>query len=252
MRTPILVLLSACAWAEGPFDKLTADDLARGKRLFEAQCAVCHGINGSGGRGPNLAVTKLRRAADDKALVQVVREGIPPGEMPAAWWMSERESVQVAYYVRSLGRVASVVKVAGNLPMGKEVFNGKGGCSGCHIVQGEGGSLGPDLSDVGARRSPMHLRDTILAPEKSLPEKFLMVRVVAKNGKETKGIRLNEDSFTIQLKDLGGRFHSFRKAETLAIHKDFGQTPMPSYAGKLSESELDNLVAFLASLRGEE
>jgi hypothetical protein len=82
-----------------------------------------------------------------------------------------------------------------------------------------------------------------------------MVALDAKSGAlrwETKGIRLNEDSFTIQLKDLGGRFHSFRKAETLAIHKDFGQTPMPSYAGKLSESELDNLVAFLASLRGEE
>lgn len=251
MRLLLALLVTICASGAGPFDKLTAEDLARGKRLFEAQCAVCHGINGGGGKGPTLAVVRFRNAADDAGLVQVVREGVPSSEMPGAWWMSERESVQVAYYVRSLGRVASVAKVTGNIPLGKEIFFGKGGCNGCHIVDGTGGSLGPDLSTIGARRSAMHLREKITAPEKIIAESFLMVRVALKTGKEVKGIRLNEDTFTIQIKDLSGRFHSYRKADVLVVHKDFGQTPMPAYAGKLSEDELSGLVAYMAGLRGE-
>jgi mono/diheme cytochrome c family protein len=80
MKEPLKIwALFACIaafGAESPFANLTPADLARGRRLFEAQCAVCHGIDGAGGSGANLAVTKFKRAADDAALVSVILEGI--------------------------------------------------------------------------------------------------------------------------------------------------------------------------------
>lgn len=252
----LLSLLAAAAAlgqtpAASPFAKLTGEDLAKGKRVYEAQCALCHGMTGTGGRGANLTNGKFKHASDDAGLVEVVRNGVRDSEMPGAWWMSERESVQVAYYVGSLSKVAGNMKVAGSIPNGREIFEGKGGCSGCHIVAGRGGSMGPELTDIGARRSPEHLRASILNPAASVPDGFLVVRVQTKAGKEHKGIRLNEDSFTIQLKDLSGEFLSFRKQDVAGIFKDTGESPMPGYQGKLSDSELDDLIAYLNSLRGE-
>jgi cytochrome c oxidase cbb3-type subunit III len=254
MKILFAALLCATAFGQtphpSPFAELTSTDLSNGKRLFEAQCALCHGMNGAGGKGANLAVTKFKRAADDAGLVDVVRGGIDGTSMPAAWWMSERESLQVAYYVRSLGRTA-IVKVGGSPHNGKELFESKAGCAGCHIVSGSGGSLGPDLTDIGARRSPTHLRTVLANPAGAMPEGFLVIRVVDKSGKETRGIRLNEDSFTLQLKDFAGGFHSFQKSSVRSIEKLPRETPMPSYNGKLSENDLDDMVAYLVSLRGE-
>jgi cytochrome c oxidase cbb3-type subunit 3 len=249
---PVVTILTILAFADtpSPFANMHSDDLAKGRRLFEAQCAVCHGINGGGGSGANLAVTKYKRAADDPGLIEVIRNGVSGTSMPAAWWMSEREATQVAYYVKSLGRTTTI-KVGGDKLQGKELFEGKGGCSGCHIANGKGGSLGPELTDIGARRSHVRLREIILNPGMTIPEGFLMVRVQPKTGPEIKGIRVNEDSFTIQIKDLTGQFRSFRKADLTMLNKDFGKTPMPSYDGKFSSNEMDNLVAYLVSLRGE-
>jgi putative heme-binding domain-containing protein len=228
----------------------TPDDLARGKHLFEAQCALCHGMDGRGGKGAVLAVAKFKHAADDKALITVIREGIEGTEMPGAWWITEREATQVANYVRTLGRTAAVA-VPGNVANGQALFAGKAGCAGCHAVRGSGGTLGPELTDVGARRSPDYLRRVLDDPAGALPEGFLMVRVVTSPGREVRGVRMNEDSFTIQIKDLTGRFHSFRKSELAALHRETGQTPMPSYRGKLEPGEFDDLIAYLVSLRGE-
>lgn len=251
MKAAGLFFLTTFAFAaEGPFDKLTSNDLARGKKMFEAQCGLCHGINGGGGKAANLAVTRFRHAATDADLLELIRNGIPDTEMPAAWWMSDRESLQVAYYVRSLGRMASTIRVAGNIPMGEEVFFGKAGCGGCHIVKGRGGSLGPDLTEVGARRSPAHLRQAVASPAEALPAGFLMLTITDATGTKMRGIRLNEDTFTIQIKDLGGKLHSFRKSD-ITLAKETGKTPMPAYKHKLSENEFDNLIAYLASLRGE-
>ncbi len=251
MRFTFWAVFGCIALSAGPFDKLGPNDLARGKRLFEAQCSVCHGMNGAGGKGANLAVVKFRNAANDDALVEVVKNGVPDSEMPAAWWMNEQEAVQVAYFVRSLGRIASTIKIAGSIPAGKEVFLGKGGCAGCHIAEGAGGSMGPDLSLIGARRSPAHLRESILEPGKAVPEGFLALTVVDAAGNKIRCIRVNEDTFTIQVRNMAGKILSFRKSELREIHKDFGASPMPSYAGRLAEPDVDNLVAYLASLRGE-
>ena len=156
---------------------LTAEDLARGRQLFEGQCAVCHGMQGTGGKGANLAQPNLKHAADEDSLFSVIREGIQNTGMPGTWQMTDREVWLVLAYVRSLGRVA-VEKLPGNPGHGRAVFEAQG-CASCHIVNGIGGNLGPELTEVGARRSATRLRQSLLEPGKAVPDGFVVVRATS-------------------------------------------------------------------------
>ena len=229
--------------------------------LFLAHCAPCHGPRGDGGRGSNLAVRKLPRAPDDAALSTIIRDGIPGTQMPGTR-MTAEENAQLVAYVRGLGRAAAV-QVAGNAANGEALFWGKGGCGQCHTVGARGGRMGPDLSEIGSRRSPANLRQSLVEPEAEVPEtfavyrrvifmpdNFLLVRAVTADGKTITGVRMNEDTFTIQVRDMSGRVYSFVKQDLKELQKEEGKTPMPSFKS-LSTSEADDLVAYLVSLRGK-
>jgi putative heme-binding domain-containing protein len=223
-------------------------DPSVGKKIFESQCALCHGQTGTGGRGPSLNRPKLGRAPDDEALWKVISNGVEP-EMPGAWQLNTREVYSVAAYVRSLGAMPPE-KLPGDSLRGERVFASKG-CGGCHVVAGKGDGYGPELTDIGTRRNGAHLRQAILKPATLLPEGFLYVAAVTQNGATVRGIRVNEDSFNIQIKDARGQFHSFAKSELKELRRLHDETPMPSFEGSLSAAELDDLVAYLASLKGK-
>ncbi len=150
----------------------TAADLKNGQQLFMGQCARCHGSKGEGGRGAVLAQPRLRHAPDDESLFMVIRDGIKGTEMPAGYAVDTRETWQLAAYVRSLGRMAPET-VAGDPKHGQELYRTKGRCAQCHINGGQGGSLGPELTEIGSRRSAAHLRAAVLDPASTLPEDFL-------------------------------------------------------------------------------
>jgi len=245
-----LFLAAAIAAARPGQDRdvtLTVDELAQGKRVYVGQCALCHGIEGVGGRGPALNQPALRRAKDDVALYNVIKNGVAGTEMPASWHMTEREVWRVVAYIRYLNR-AEDVNLTGDAGRGRELYRAKG-CAGCHIVRGEGGASGPELTGIGARRSAAYLREALIEPAASAPEGYLVVSVVTRAGRNLRGVRVNEDSFTIQLRDGEDRFHSFRKSELKDLKKEFGVSTMPSYK-TLAATELDDLIAYLASLGG--
>jgi putative heme-binding domain-containing protein len=233
---------------ENPFT--TPADLKSGGRLFLGQCSRCHGTKGEGGLGAPLAQPELRRAADDQSLFNVIREGVQGTEMPSTWTMTSREIWQIAAYVRSLGRVPPEI-LPGDAQRGQTVYRTKGNCAQCHILSGQGQGVGPELTDIGARRNAAHLRAALLQPETAVPEGFMQVRVVTKDGRRITGIRLSEDTFTIQLSDLNGRPYSFLKQDLKDFQKDAGKSPMPSYQGVFTSAELDDVIAYLASLRGK-
>ena len=251
-----ILLAGTVALAESPISKQTSDDRARGRKLFEGQCARCHGMDGAGGTGPGLNRSVLGRAPDDQALFSVIKEGIPGTEMPRAWQMIEGEIWQVAGYVRSLGQTARV-SLPGKPDRGKRLYETKGRCSTCHIVGGQGGSFGPDLTEIGARRGVTHLRSALLNPGSSKARdsagyiSFLVMRVVVQDGREVRGIRINEDTFTLQIRDADNRVHSFRKQELKELTREPRESLMPSYQAVFSPTEIDDLLAYLASLRGE-
>lgn len=237
--------------ADAPeFDKnpFTSEaDLAQGKRLYDGRCAGCHGPKGDGGKGANLAQPVLSRTSDDRSLWMVIRYGIPDTEMPGGL-MTQREIWQVAAYVRSLGRVQGGA-VTGDSAKGERLVRGKGGCLGCHAIGTEGGRMGPALTDIGARRGPGHLRAKIANAQGDVPAGFRLVDITNKAGAKLSGVRLNEDGYSIQFRDAKGEIHSYWKRD-LTFLKVERRSPMPSYAHQLSETEINDMVAYLASLRG--
>ena len=243
----LLAFQMVAAHQPTPPPKLTAKDLARGEKLFQAQCAYCHGARGDGGRGANLARPKLRHAPGEQALFRLISGGIPGTGMPGNV-MSVQEVWQVAGYVRSLGRVKRE-PLPGDPKRGQQIYASQG-CANCHTINGSGGPIGPDLTDIGARSSALYLRRALVEPEADTPSGFLEVRAVTRDGGVVSGVRLNEDAFSIQMFDLNGRLHSFWKHELKELHKDWGKSPMPSYRDSLTPVELDDLVAYLVSREG--
>jgi cytochrome c oxidase cbb3-type subunit III len=224
-------------------------DATAGKHLFERHCVVCHGIEGKGGRGPGLNRVQLAHAPDDAALKSVISDGISP-DMPAGWFLTDEDVADLAAYVRSLSKIPSE-PLPGDAVRGARVY-ANGGCSKCHIVAGAGFGYGPELSNIGIRRSAPYIRKVIAKPSANMPEGFLLVEAVTPAGDKIEGIRVNEDTFSIQIKDATGQFHSLRKQDLKGLQKLRGETPMPSYEGVFNASGLDDLVAYLASLGGKQ
>ncbi len=229
-----------------------AEDLVRGKKLFDGSCQLCHGPLGDGGKGANLAQAKLPRSSTDGDLVRIIETGIPGTEMPGSWHMTRREVTQVAAYVRTFSKVVRE-KASGDVGLGREIYAGKGGCKSCHTLKNadglyEGGLMGPDLASIGTRRSIKHLRESLIDPSASLPDSFVNTTVVLKSGKRFTGRLLTEETFTIAINDFSGTNHVFAKQNVGSLTKDRKKSPMPSYKDRLTASELDNLVAYLASL----
>ncbi len=218
-----------------------------GERLYLGQCAMCHGARGEGGRGPVLAKPKLLHATDDASLNRIIRSGIPGTGMPGTG-LIDAEILAVAAHVRQLGAVRPE-PVAGDARAGSEVFFGRGRCVACHVLQGKGGIFGPELDGIGARRSPTHLRQSLVDPAADFPPNYAWVEAVTPTGRRIQGLRVNEDTFSIQLRDLGGQLHSHWKQELTSLRKDLKRSPMPSYRDTLTATELTNLVAYLASLQ---
>ena len=231
----------------GPQPKATAADLAQGERIYGTECSYCHGPKGEGAIGPTLAVPAIRRAPTDQALFQVIREGIAGTQMPPST-LPTAQIWQLVAYVRTLGHVEQS-RSAGDAKLGEQVYRGKGGCARCHTIDGRGGAIGPDLSNVGARLDRDVIRTSLLNPEASIPRDFLQVQLVTKDGQKLTGVRVNEDTFSIQIRDLSNQVHSFWKTELTELVKEPNRSPMPSYSQALSQDELNNLIAYLESLK---
>ena len=221
--------------------------MEQGQRLFESQCGNCHGPLGNGGRGANLAQPQLRRATDDQALQNIIRRGIPGTEMPSSFLTPSQVS-SIATYVKTLGRVEPE-QIPGDARRGAGTYASLD-CQVCHTLDGRGGIIGPVLDDIGARRSAAHLREALLDPEAFVPRGFLQLRVVTNDGRAFTGIRVNEDGFSVQFRDLAGGLYSFWKDELETLEKEWQRSPMTSYEARLSPGQTDDLVAYLVSLKG--
>ena len=242
-----LLLLSSAAIAQ---DK--SEDLLKGKSLFMIHCSRCHGVLGNGGTGPSLARPYLPRASTDEKLSMIIASGIEGTAMPGNWALQKNDIASVVTYVRSLA--GNEAEGAGDAVRGRDLF-AESICGTCHMVSGEGGSVGPDLTLVGQRRGRRFMTGAITHPAQSKIKdsngfyKFLMVRINLNDGTTMSGLRVNEDTFSIQVKDADNEFHTFRKSEISSIEKMFEQSIMPSFADQFSEEDINDIVAYLSSLK---
>src|SRR5262249_40031510 len=162
----------------------------------------------------------------DQELAGVIGEGIPGTEMPF-FFFNGRQLQQIVAFVQSLRQSSPRVQVKGSAENGRVLFRGKGGCLKCHQVNGEGGRLGPDLNQVGARRSPEHLKASLLEPNQYVSPADRTVHLVTREGKRLSGTRLNEDTYSLQLLDADENLVSMMKSDIAEYQLD-GNSSMPS------------------------
>lgn len=138
---------------------------------------------------------------------------------------------------------------AGSATSGRAIFEGKGACLACHAIGERGGSLGPELSKIGVIRSPESLRQALVNPDAEIAPEYFTVVAVTKGGQTLRGIALNEDDLSIQIRDSDGNPRSFLKDDLKSLRRE-RRSIMPSYAGRLTAAEIGDLVSYLRTLRG--
>lgn len=242
----IAVLICCAAAMRGQ----TEQDLADGKATFRSNCAFCHGLVGGGGRGPALNLGRFLHGSTDEDIKGVIGNGVPGTTMPS-FEFEKDELANLIAYVRSLSSErngASSPQLRGDLVSGRKVYE-RSGCAGCHRIGNEGSVFGPDLTRIGAGRSAAYIRESIVNPSADIPEDYAGVTVITRDGKRITGVRINEDTFTVQLRDASQNFQMFQKNE---VQQVIPQTKslMPPYSS-LSQEDLQNLLAYLDTLRGD-
>lgn len=222
-----------------------------GMALYRIRCADCHGLDGGGYRGPDL-IAAMAAGATDERLFQTIRKGIPGTEMPAAREVdtSDDDLLLIIAYLRKIGTVAPPESPVGNVDNGARLFAAQ--CASCHRVAGRGGRIGPDLTRIGVARSRAALTREIRTPSEWIPPAFETVTVVTKDGQRIRGIKKNEDVFSIQVMDLRERIQGYLKSTLQEVLYEKNSL-MPTFgAARLNDSDLNDLVGYLMTLRGRD
>jgi cytochrome c oxidase cbb3-type subunit III len=245
-----------------------------GRVIFDARCAACHGLDGRGGQAPAIGPSSNAASSSDRRLLQVIRDGLPGGMPGFGALLSSTEITTVLQYLRRLQHAgagagvsagggvgaggggasaagpggsagaAGAPFVAGDPALGRALFFGKAACAQCHLAEGQGGFLGPDLT--GVRLDATDIRQAIVRPSAS--PSGVLADVTLRNGQTITGLVRNEDNFSVQVQDERGAFHLIDKAHVASLSRR-GQPLMPSdYERRLSSTEIDALVSFIAHL----
>jgi len=240
----LLLIVGASAQTPSSNARKTSTDAVSGKRAYSARCANCHGLDGRGGeRGPNIATSPRAQRLSEKQLTNVITDGRPASGMPAFRLVGATEIQKLVAYVRLLqGNMKSAV--VGNPQKGKDLFFGKADCGSCHMVAGQGGFLGSDLSSYGHGMDPAALRKAISEPPSS--KRARLAVVTTSNNETLKGIVRNEDNFSLQMQGDDGAFHLLLKSELQSI--DYQPLMETNHGGHLGREELDDVVGFLQSV----
>jgi cytochrome c oxidase cbb3-type subunit III len=221
----------------------------QGKPVFVSNCAVCHGLDGRGGEhAPNIASNPMVRQLSGAELFRIIEHGIPASGMPSFEALGAPKVGEVVRYLRVLQGQHSFATLPGNPQQGRQLFFGKAACSSCHMIRGEGGFIGPDLSTYALTHSLQEIRQAIVNPNKNLGPPQNIVVAVTRQGQKYVGIARNEDNFSLQLQTPDGAFHLLMKSDLTSLRHE-PRSLMPSkYRSRLSSQDLDDIISFLAKV----
>ena len=254
----LLIAIGFLVWMGGSFslgahpqDSLEEDlkpGPAPGKIAFNSTCAGCHGLDGRGSeKAPNIVSSPKVQHLSDAQLSNIVSNGIPGTGMPAFHTLTNAKVRAIVGYLHTLQGKGDTAAIPGNPVSGKNIFFGKGACSTCHTVSGEGGFLGPDLTRYGGALTPRAIRDRIVNPNRIVPVGYKLAAATTHDGNRIEGMVRSEDNFSVQLQARDGAFHFLQKSDLQNL--EYLDRPiMPTdYGKRLSAAELDDLVKYLAN-----
>ncbi len=239
----------ASAQTSNPFaaDQKAAD---AGFGFFHIYCSACHGKHAQGGRAPDLTRGTFSNGDRDADLFRVISNGVAGTDMAAYQERLSPDNIwRIIAFIRSTNGGES--KLAGNSSNGEALFWGKGACGNCHAVGTRGNQIGPDLTRIGRQRPVSYLRTSLVTPDQDIAFGYESVTVVTRDGKTLRGIERTLDDFSVQFMDLQGHYYSFERSEVQSVQRDI-HSLMPDYSKVFSAEELDDLLAYLVSLRGAE
>lgn len=211
-----------------------------GKQIYLGSCSGCHGATGEGSQGPSLLSGRASRLPD-RTLLNSIQNGLPGTSMPA-FPMADDKVLQVTAFVRSLTAPAIDTPVPGDPERGRRLFFQSGRCSTCHMILGQGGYPGPDLSNIGAERTAPQLRESVLKPSQRIAEGYRSVMVVLKSGRTVQGVAKNFNNYSVQVLDPAGKLHLLSREEIATV--EVSETSMMPAVSDPDEAL--HLVAFLA------
>lgn len=156
--------------------------------------------------------------------------------------------------IKRLGDVvqaAELLKLAGSLERGKELFHKTNGiqCKTCHRIAGDGTELGPDLSQVGKKYDRAKILENILDPSKNVEPAFALWMIETNSGKVVSGLLVRKTDAEIVIKDQQNKEHRFATAEVEAAHPQ-QKSMMPDLLLKdFTAQQVADLLAYLESLK---
>ena len=232
--------------AKNPLDG-NAQAISNGKAMFRTRCAGCHGPDARGFLGPDLTGYWAAGGTDDR-MFEIVRRGVPGTEMPPSdpLRVLDKDIWQTLAYVRTLSGIPAAAPT-GDAANGERIF--RVNCSSCHMVNGRGGQLGPDLSRIGSGRPRAGLAGKLRGAAGLMRPGYEPVTIVTRDGERIRGIKKNEDEFSLQIMDTRERLQGYLKANLAEVTID-KQSLMPVYGpDRLNDRDLDDLLRYLTGLR---
>lgn len=255
----LAVLAGVCAASLGHQARPTENSLSKNQRMrrattaarggqpeFEMRCSGCHGLDGRGGEhAPNIATNSPTQHLQNSALFEIIHDGMPAKGMPGFGYLSNDTLDLVVSYVRHLGGQTGRIALQGNPSVGETLFFGKAECANCHMMHGQGGFLGPDLTEYAQTHTPRALKEAVLNPGQSRERGGEIVEILTRGGKRISGVIRNEDNFSLQFLGWDGAFHLLMKSEIERLDRRGGAIMPRDYGQRLSAGELEDLVSYL-------
>ena len=151
----------------------------------------------------------------------------------------------------SLPALAELVKRSGSAERGKALFAGAGTCAKCHVVQGEGKMVGPDLSGIGAKLSREALYESILAPSAAISHNYEAFTALTKDGRAIGGLLVSKTPAQVVIRGADGVDTTVSGDDLEDLIRQPVSLMPADLASTLSAAEIVDVVAWLETLRGQ-